>query len=65
MNVLEYDQKQRTRDAKNAPAISSSVDVTKMAKSIGTFGGPTDLILRFRDGELIAADTGDQGEGQN
>jgi hypothetical protein len=37
----------------------------KMAKSVGTFGGPTDLILRFRNGEPVAADTGDQGGGQN
>jgi hypothetical protein len=37
----------------------------KRAKPIGTFGGVTDFILRFRKGELTAADTGDQGGGQN
>jgi hypothetical protein len=43
----------------------SVVDLMKMAKPIGTFSGVTDFILRFRNGELTAADTGDQGGGQN
>jgi hypothetical protein len=43
----------------------SVVDLMKMAKPIGSFGGVTDYILRFRNGELTAGNTGDQGGGQN
>jgi hypothetical protein len=35
-----------------------------MGKPVGAFGGSKDFILRFRNGELVAADTGDQGGGQ-
>jgi hypothetical protein len=65
MNVLTNDQKQGPIHSKVKPATISTVDPMKMAKSVGTFGGPTDLILRFRNGEPVAADTGDQGGGQN
>jgi hypothetical protein len=65
MNVLEKDQKQGTNQSKNPSATNSPVDLAKMAKPIGTFGGPADLKLRFHDGKLVAADTGDQGGGQN
>jgi hypothetical protein len=65
MNALQNDQNQVTNRPKNSPATNSAVDLTRMAKSIGTFGGSTDFILRFRKGQLVAADTGDQGGGQN
>jgi hypothetical protein len=32
---------------------------------IGTFAGSNDFIVRIRNGKPIAADTGDQGGGQN
>jgi hypothetical protein len=62
MNVLQNDQKQVTGHPKDSPATTSVFELMKMAKRNGLFG---DLILRFRDGELVAADTGDQGGGQN
>ena len=65
MNTLQLDQKQGTNRSKDTPPKSSIVDLIKMAKPIGTFGGLTDNILRFRNGVLVAADTGDQGGGQN
>jgi hypothetical protein len=65
MNALQSDQKQGTRPPKNSAITISAVDLMKMAKPIGTFGGPGDLILRFRNGKAVAADTGDQGGGQN
>ena len=65
MNMLANDQKQKTNHAKNSPAENSPVDLIKIAESIGTFGGTTDVILRFRNGKPVAADTGDQGGGQN
>jgi hypothetical protein len=32
---------------------------------IGTFGGSQEFILRIRNGKPVAANTGDQGGGQN
>ena len=65
MNVLENDQKRESNQTKNSPATKSPVDLMKMASPIGTFGGATDIILRFRNGQLVAEDAGDQGGGQN
>ena len=36
-----------------------------MAKPVGAFAGSKDFVLRFGNGELVVADTGDQGGGQN
>jgi hypothetical protein len=49
-------------DEKDPRATTSVFELMKMGKPIGPVG---DLILRFRDGELVTADTGDQGGGQN
>ena len=65
MNALQNEQKQVTSRSKDSPATSSPVDLKRTAKPIGTFAGSKDSILRFRNGELVAADTGDQGGGQN
>lgn len=65
MNVLESVKKQGTNQSNNLSATNLPVDLIKMGKPIGTFGGPADLRLRFSDGKLVAADTGDQGGGQN
>jgi hypothetical protein len=65
MNALENDQKQGTNYSKRSLGTITSVELMKMAKPIGNFGGPADSILRFRNGKLVAADTGDQGGGQN
>jgi len=62
MNALQNDQKQVTSDSKDSTAKPSPFELMKKGKSIGPFG---DLILRFRNGELVPADTGDQGGGQN
>jgi hypothetical protein len=64
VNALQNDQ-QGTSHPKDSPISVSAVDLMKTAKPIGTFAGSKDFILRFRNRELIAADTGDQGEGQN
>jgi len=65
MNALQNEQNQVTNRPKNSTATISAVDLMRMAKPIGTFGGSTDFILKFRKGQLVAADTGDQGGGQN
>ena len=65
MNALQNEQKQVTSRSKDSPATISAVDLKRMAKPIGTFAGSKDSILRFRNGELVATNTGDQGGGQN
>ena len=60
MNALQNDRKPENSHSKDLP-----VDLMGRAKPIGTFAGETDLILRFEKGELVPADTGDQGGGQN
>jgi hypothetical protein len=65
MNTLQHDRKQGTSQSKGTPPNIFAVDLIKMAKPIGTFGGLTDSVLRFRNGVPVAADTGDQGGGQN
>jgi hypothetical protein len=40
-------------------------DFSGPAKPVGTFGGSMDFVLRIRNGKAVAADTGDQGGGQN
>jgi len=62
MNALQNDQKQVTGRQKDSPTTTSVFELMKMAKPVGPVG---DLILRFRDGELVTADTGDQGGGQS
>lgn len=62
MNALQNDQKQVTDRQKESRATNLVFELLKMGKPVGPVG---DLILRFRDGELVTADTGDQGGGQN
>jgi hypothetical protein len=65
MNAVQNDQKPGTSYPKDSPIPNSTTTLMRMAKPVGAFAGSKDLILRFRDGELIVADTGDQGGGQN
>jgi hypothetical protein len=48
-----------------SPGTIRQEEVPTIGASIGTFANSTDFILRFRDGKPIAANTGDQGGGQN
>jgi hypothetical protein len=36
-----------------------------ISEPVGTFGGSEDRIIRIRNGKIVAANTGDQGGGQN
>jgi hypothetical protein len=65
MNTLQNDQKPRTGYRRDSAGRDLPVDLMKKAKPIGTFAGQKDFILRFRNGKLVPADTGDQGGGQN
>jgi hypothetical protein len=61
MNALQNDQKQGTARQEESPATTSIFELLKMGKSVGPVG---DLVLKFRTGELVPADTGDQRGGQ-
>ena len=62
MNVLPNDQKRRTGDPEESPFTISTANLVTMGKPIGTFAGSEDFIIRIRNGKLVTADTGDQGE---
>jgi hypothetical protein len=42
-----------------------SNELLKKAVPIGKFAGPQDFVLRIHDGKLVAANSGQQGGGQN
>jgi hypothetical protein len=65
MNTLEHEQEQGTSQGMDIPRKIYALELIEMAEPIGTFGGLTDTILRFRNGVPVPADTGDQGGGQN
>jgi hypothetical protein len=65
MNALTNDKRTGTSGPKGSPSVNLPVDLTRMAKPVGSFAGTTDLILRLRNGVLVVSDTGDQGGGQN
>jgi hypothetical protein len=62
MNAVQNDQHQVGHGQKESPNTTSVSELLKMAQPLGPCG---DLVLKFRNGELVAADTGDQGGGQN
>ena len=62
MNVQQDDQN-RTKRRKDPPL--PAIDLPKMRTPIGSFAGSQDFLVRIRNGKLVAADTGDQGGGQN
>jgi hypothetical protein len=61
MNERQKDEKEKTA-AKQNPR---SCEKEKKGYSVGTFGGEEDHVVRTRDGEAVAGDTGDQAGGQN
>ncbi len=62
MNVQQDDQN-RTKERKDSSL--PATNLFKMGTPIGSFAGPQDFLIRIRNGELVAADTGDQGGCQN
>jgi hypothetical protein len=62
MNVQMDDQNQ-TKERNNSGL--ATIDLFKTRTPIGGFAGSQDFLIRVRNGKLVAADTGDQGGGQN
>ena len=50
---------------KSSGGVSLPPEILGLCKPVGTFAGTEDLILRVRNGRVVAVDSGDQGEGQN
>lgn len=50
---------------KPSAEVSLPPEVLAFCKPVGTFAGTEDLILRVRNGQIVAVDSGDQGDGQN
>jgi hypothetical protein len=65
VNALQNNKQQATACLKETPVTIPAVELSRLAKPIGTFSGSTDFVLRFRNGKLVAENTGDQGGGQN
>jgi hypothetical protein len=62
MNV-QLDDQNRTRERRDS--LLPAIDLFKTRTPIGSFAGSEDFVIRIRNGKLVAADTGDQGGGQN
>ena len=62
MNVQQDDQNQAVERKDSGLA---AIDLLKTRTPIGGFAGSQDFLIRIRNGKLVAADTGDQGGGQN
>ena len=65
MNVQQTERNLVTGGFANRAATLPRPEFSGAVKPVGTFGGSIDFILRIRNGKPIAADTGDQGGGQN
>jgi hypothetical protein len=61
MNVVETGSKSVTESGDN---LKDKLPLEEFVP-IGTFAGSQEFILRIRDGKPVAANTGDQGGGQN
>jgi len=62
MNVQPNDQKRRSGDPEESSFTISTANLVTVGKPIATFAGSEDFIVRIRNGILVTADTGDQGE---
>jgi len=62
MNV-QQDNQNRTKERIDLPL--PAIDPANTRTPIGSFAGSQDFLIRIRNGKLVAADTGDQGGGQN
>ncbi|MBV8279677.1 MAG: hypothetical protein JO170_31035 [Verrucomicrobia bacterium] len=63
-SIMNVEQQKRTTaviDVTEQPR----ADFMTVAKPVGTFAGEGDFILRIHDGNVITANTGEQGGGQN
>jgi hypothetical protein len=65
MNIQQTEKNPATSGFTGRAPTTSRPELSGAVKPVGTFGGSIDFILRIRNGKAVAADTGDQGGGQN
>jgi hypothetical protein len=61
MNALKTARESGTKEDDNLKDMNLTEDLVP----VGTFAGSQDFIVRVRNGSSVAANTGDQGSGQN
>jgi hypothetical protein len=66
MDMVEMNLESTGKDRPGSMAAVSLEAVSlEECAPIGTFAGTNDFVVRIRDGKPAAANTGDQGGGQN
>jgi len=65
MNAQRKDQTVMPERPQNRSAADSSNGSKFISVPVGSFAGTLERIIRIRNGQAVAADTGDQGGGQN
>jgi hypothetical protein len=65
MNTPSSDQTVRTKEQGAGADAGDRSTLESICAPIGTFAGSEDRIVRIRKGQIVPADTGDQGGGQN
>jgi hypothetical protein len=65
MDVQRIEKNLATGGFANRVATAALPEFSGAVTPVGTFGGSIEFILRIRNGKPVAADTGDQGGGQN
>jgi hypothetical protein len=65
MNTPSSDQTVRTKEQGAGADAGDRSTLESISAPIGTFAGSEDRIVRIRKGQIVPADTGDQGGGQN
>jgi hypothetical protein len=64
MNTEQSNNEPRSKESLGS-SMGTGQQGARVTKPRGTFAGTIDFVVRTRDGEMVAADTGDQGGGQN
>jgi hypothetical protein len=64
---VEMNQRKKDEDERIAtePNRLRKTESQEKGKTVGTFAGEEDQVVRTREGEPVPQDTGDQGGGQN
>jgi hypothetical protein len=65
MNAPYSDQTARTKEQEVVADAGDRRTLESVSIPIGAFAGSEDRIVRIRKGQIVPADTGDQGGGQN
>jgi hypothetical protein len=65
MNTPYSDQTVRTKEQEAVADAGDRRTLESVSIPIGSFSGSEDRIVRIRKGQIVPADTGDQGGGQN